>query len=91
MEKTEMTIAIKKAGRNECYTKGAHVGTNIPEEEHELLKLLVRLRGTNVSQFLKEHIFNELDKNRSNLELIKAAIDDINSNGTNIVAINKIA
>ena len=75
----------KRSEREACLT------TYVSREDHELLKLLVNLRNTNVAQFLKEYISGELDKNRENLELIKMAIDDINSKENNIVAINKIA
>lgn len=79
MEKTELTIAVKKTKNRRCHEDTKHVGTYIANEDHEFLKLLVDLRNTNVSQFLKDHIYSELDKNRENLELIQMAIAEINS------------
>ena len=91
MEKTELTMAIKKTTTKKSRTNSMSIGTWIPKEEYELLKLLLDLRGITTSQFLREYTYKELDKNRENLEVVKKAIDDIKAQSNIVVGIPKIA
>lgn len=91
MEKTELTMAIKKTTTKKYHMDSMSVATWIPKEDHELLKLLVDLKGITMSRFLKEYVYEELDKNRENLELIKKAIDDIKARDNTVVGISRIA
>ena len=80
MEKTELTIAVKKTkNRNVWHKKNQNIATWLPNEDYELLKLLLNLRGINVSQFLRNYVCEELEKNRENLEMIQSAVAAIKS------------
>ncbi len=80
MEKTELTIAVKKTkNRNVWHEKNQNIATWLPNEDYELLKLLLNLRGINVSQFLRNYVCEELEKNRENLEMIQSAVAAIKS------------
>ena len=90
MRETKMTISVKETERRKGYRDGFHSATtNITNKDHELLKLLCELRGTNINQFLKKYILSELEKNRENLELIRDTIRKINETESTVIPIAK--